>query len=94
MNPESLQLHQALRIAAAEGDLERVRSLLQAGANPDFLESTGGTALHEAVINRHSAVVELLIEAGADPSIRDSDGYTPAGRAEQDNDPRILQLLR
>jgi uncharacterized protein len=40
--------------------------LIAAGANVLHRDSTGGTALHEAVYCKHLAVVKLLLEHGAD----------------------------
>lgn len=58
-----------LFIAARDGHTEIVRTLLQAGADPDIICTDGGTALIVAAGNRErrAEIVRLLLDAGADP---------------------------
>lgn len=62
--------------AAASGNAEIVKMLLQEGANPDSQQEGGYTALHSAAHNNNVEMVRALIEAGADISIRTNDGKT------------------
>ena len=50
-----------LRGAAAKGDLESVKLLLQAGAEVNFYDEFGSCALGEAIIQNHYDVVLLLL---------------------------------
>lgn len=61
--PEFLQLQEA----AAAGDLEQVRSLLDAGTdqNADFGAPRGWSPLMSAAYYGHLEVVQLLVERGA-----------------------------
>lgn len=54
-----------LRGAAAKGDLESVKLLLQAGAEVNFYDEFGSCALGEAIIQNHYDVVLLLLQHGA-----------------------------
>ncbi len=59
-----------LHWAAADGTIETIRILLDAGANvnvPDPRES-GMIPLERAVVNNHQDVVELLLSRGANPN--------------------------
>ncbi|MFO7957437.1 MAG: ankyrin repeat domain-containing protein, partial [Candidatus Brocadiia bacterium] len=82
-----------LREAARDGDLERVRALLQEGAEPNARGHAGGTALHNAARAGHAGVVEALLEAGADVNATDSDGFKPVDLAEQQGHAAITDRL-
>jgi ankyrin repeat protein len=56
----------ALHLAAAEGKVEVVNTLLAAGADKDIQDKKGNTPLHEAAENGHYGVVKLLVAGGAD----------------------------
>lgn len=71
----------ALQAAAASGDNESGRLLLDAGADVNATETGGFTPLHAAAANGNRELVELLLERGADPSARTDDGKTPADLA-------------
>ena len=67
---------QPLHDAAAEGDLERVQTLLaRPGTNVNQPNKDGWTPLHEAAARHYEAVCEALVAAGPPPSPR-----SPAAR--------------
>lgn len=61
--------NEALLAASAAGDVERVRSLLEAGADPDTNLAGSGTPLIRAASRGHIDVVETLLRGGADPDL-------------------------
>jgi ankyrin repeat protein len=79
--------------AAAIGDFARVRQLVEAGYNVNT-KSEGITALHNAVCNGRSEIVDYLIENGADINIRDHDGWTALDLALQYGREAIAGTLR
>ena len=66
--------HSALHVAAAEGNVEACRLLLQHGADLNARTSGGSSALHMA---QAPAVIRLLLEHGADIQALDRKGNTP-----------------
>ncbi len=63
---------------ASGGQTEKVRRLLEAGADVDATpHAPGKTALRLAAVNNHPEVVKVLLEAGADVNIAAKDGTTP-----------------
>jgi len=80
--------------AAAEGDLARVRALLDAGTDPDTAHRYGATALTFASDKGHTEVVRLLLERGADPDVQDTFYHqTPLGWALGNGHLEIAVLL-
>lgn len=69
----------ALHVAAQEGNLELVRTLLRAKADVRAKTRLGEyTPLHLAAEGGHAAVAQALIEAGADPAaVTTNTGATP-----------------
>jgi len=69
-----------LVIAAAKGNTDFVRAMLEDGVDPDVDQYRKGkaTPLHNAALNGCKEVMELLISAGADPNSKIlTNGYTP-----------------
>ncbi|XP_055957133.1 poly [ADP-ribose] polymerase tankyrase [Patella vulgata] len=66
----------ALMIAAATGQLEIVRMLVQAGATVELLDKFKRTALTHAIKNGNTHVASYLLYLGADPNRTDSSGNT------------------
>ena len=60
--------------AAGEGELEKVASLLDAGANVNARSEYGETPLHVAAIKCDLDVVKALIAAGADVNAKTNPG--------------------
>jgi hypothetical protein len=63
-------------VAAGDGDVDRVRALLDAGGNPNDQDENGLTPLSSAASYGRKEVLELLIARGADPTWSDEDGDT------------------
>ncbi len=67
----------ALMFAARDGHIDVVRTLLKAGADPEFTDPDGSTALIVALMNGHWDTAKLLIESGADVNTWDWWGQAP-----------------
>ncbi|MDE3000877.1 MAG: ankyrin repeat domain-containing protein [Gemmatimonadota bacterium] len=72
----------ALHSAALGGDLKKVASLLEAGADPNARDEHQLTPLHNAMLLMrlgigHVEVVVSLLAAGADPNAQDKNQITP-----------------
>lgn len=65
-----------LHFAAALGNVECTKYLIDAGADIDLQDIEGYTPLHMAAGYMHVPTVVALLEAGADPELRDSNGRT------------------
>lgn len=91
--------HLALTMAADLGHVEIVRSLLDAGENPNRYNPVGGhshtTPLHQAAGAGHEAVVRLLVERGARLDIKDILWHaTPADWAHHAGNTKIESYFR
>jgi uncharacterized protein len=72
---------------AARGDTDSVRTLLNAGADPNLaFPDWGGTALIIASTMGQAAIVEALLDKGADPNYRDGNSFTALHAAVRDSD--------
>jgi ankyrin repeat protein len=67
----------ALMFAARQGNIDALRTLLEAGADPDFTDPDDSTALLVALMNGHWDAAKLLIDAGADVNLWDWWGQSP-----------------
>lgn len=65
----------SLTQAAYDGDLDRVRELLDDGTHPDTPGAFGEIALMEAAGEGHTEVVRLLLERGANPNLQLVEGH-------------------
>jgi len=79
--------------AASVGDVDQVRSWVEAGGDPNIGDYDGRTALHLAASEGHPDVVAFLLERGADPSPVDRWGGTPLADAERAGHADIVSLL-
>ncbi len=80
------------------GHVEVVKTLLQAGVDPNHVNKLGWTGLLEAILlsdggPRHQEIVRLLIDAGADVNLADADGVSPLAHARQRGQGGIERLL-
>lgn len=84
---------EALRTAALDGDLELVKALLNAGADPKCTDRDGDSVLMLAVASANADVVEFLLRAGLNVSDPNHDGQTPLIVAGATGRAKIVSLL-
>ena len=82
-----------LREAARNGDLIKVQTALENGANPNAKDNNGLTPLHIAARNGHVEIVKLLLEHGANPNTKNDYGWTPLHYASYRGHVEIVKLL-
>ncbi|KAB8070441.1 hypothetical protein BDV29DRAFT_180896 [Aspergillus leporis] len=78
--------------AAAGGNYDDAKRMLEQGANPSLRTRFHWTALHWAVGNGHTRIVQLLLDYGADINATSDTGSTPLSMAQTDMMKRILCL--
>lgn len=79
--------------AAYRGDLERVRELLEDGADIEAETETSETALMQAAWPGHTEVVKLLLERGAKVDAEDEYGDTSLIKAAYHGRLEVVRLL-
>ncbi|CAJ1328452.1 unnamed protein product [Effrenium voratum] len=79
--------------ASANGHLEVVQCLLDAGADKEKPTNEGATPLHIAAGRGHQAVVQCLLDAGADKEKADNDGATSLHLAADQGHQAVVQCL-
>ena len=60
-----------------KANLNIVGDLITLGANIDWQDNVGRTALHRCASYNHSRIAKMLIDAGADMNMRNNDGKLP-----------------
>jgi ankyrin repeat protein len=81
-----------LQAAVRSNDWQRVKELLEAGADPDT-EGPFGAILFTAMLLGHVAVARMLVEAGADVNVTDDKGWTPLHWAAKVGDRELFGLM-
>lgn len=79
--------------AAQSGNSSGVHSLLQNGADVNFIDRGGKSALSLASGEGHTKIVHDLINCGAEINTRDQEGCTPLRAAARFGSPGIVTLL-
>ena len=79
--------------AVLTGNAEKVRELLEAGANINSLDRYGQTAIMKAAHKGHLQVVRLLVERGADLDHTAKFGLSALMLAVITDHPEVVELL-
>ncbi|CAG9794413.1 unnamed protein product [Diatraea saccharalis] len=82
-----------LSTAAAQGNVEVVRQLLDRGLDEHHRDNSGWTPLHYAAFEGHIEVCEALLEAGAKVDEADNDGKGALMLAAQEGHTALVQTL-
>lgn len=79
---------------ASRGRVEKVKFLIEQGANVCFGDYDRRTALHLACAEGHSAVAIALVKAGADPDFEDRWGVSSFDEAEKSAHEELVMVMR
>ena len=79
--------------AATQGRATVLTALLQHGADVNFQDENGYTALFWAACQNQVAIIHQLLEAGADACIQDQWGNTALNLAAQRGRSEVVKLL-
>jgi quinoprotein dehydrogenase-associated probable ABC transporter substrate-binding protein len=91
---EGADLNQELSNAIIANDSERVKFLVEKGADVNAPDLQGWTPLQNAARQRKDEMIKTLIELGADPNRAAADGMTPlVAAAMRDHVPSIKALI-
>ncbi len=87
--------HEALHLAAADGDLPKVKELIHQGYELNAFDDLSWTPLHHAVKEEKYAVVECLLAARADVNAHEEKkiGETPLGEVAANCKLKMAELL-
>ena len=83
----------SLQRAVAAGDVDKIQSLIAAGADVNTTAKNGASLLHIALLQGHEATAALLISKGADIHAKMTDGTTPLHFAAMRNCKEIVSFL-
>jgi ankyrin repeat protein len=87
-------LTMVLVISAQDGNVEDVKTLLEAGVSPQGSWGTHGYALHAACLNGHLTVAQVLLEHGAEVNVFGGQtGYPLIGACISGNLVLVLLLI-
>ncbi|KAF7251652.1 Ankyrin repeat and SOCS box protein 2 [Varanus komodoensis] len=93
IDQRTLQEETALYLATNRGNIDCMRSLLQAGAEPDISNKVRETPLYKACERKNAEAVQLLLLYNADTNHRCNRGWTALHEAVARNDLEIIDLL-
>lgn len=82
-----------LMLAAARGDTEIMKSLVEAKADAGLQDMRNFTALHWAALAGKAHAIKFLLENGADERMTTIHGLTPAMIAQEKDFAAVLQTL-
>lgn len=85
---------QALLTAAEQGNLNKVKELVNAGVNINIADDTGHTALHFAARTGRLPIVKFLIEKGANINAQSKFFETPLRQAQKFNKTEVINYLQ
>jgi hypothetical protein len=80
-------------VAAAAGDVDLARALVDASVRPHLADATGMTPLHVAAAGGSSKLVAVFLAQNADPNAQVLRGYRPLHFAARAGDRRTIETL-
>lgn len=83
----------SLIIAASNGNIPAVRTILEQDGSPNVVDIDGDTALMVAAYWGYSGIVELLLQFKADPTLKDNNGKTALDLAVTNGHVEVTQIL-
>ncbi|KAJ8400957.1 hypothetical protein AAFF_G00389140 [Aldrovandia affinis] len=90
---EEMDFDRGIWSAAVDGDLERVRSFLRKGTDPNARDRSGYTSLHYASRGGNESMCALLLDGGACASPQTRGGATPLHRSAYCGHLGVVRLL-
>lgn len=90
---DGADVNQELSNAVLASDFERVRFLVEKGADINKLDGQGYAALHAAARHRDDKLVAELLALKADVNLADADGMTALHHAVMRNHPETIKAL-
>ena len=83
-----------LHYSAWPGDIEKVKELIEAGADVNAKDLIDGTtSLHWAAYFGHKEIVELLLKSGSKVDAKSNNGNTPLYWAAYSGQEEVIELL-
>ncbi|MGD2188234.1 MAG: ankyrin repeat domain-containing protein [Desulfobacterales bacterium] len=89
----SLALAEGLHEAVKEENLDKLKRLIEEGANIEARDASAATPLYLAVDRGYKDLVKLLISKGANVNAVDKNGNTPLWWAEFGGFKELMELL-
>lgn len=80
--------------AIKDNELEILRLLVKAGADPDFALRCTGTPVITAIRNDNLAALKMLVRGGADPCLADPFGRVPLDYLKESNSPELCKYIK
>ncbi|XP_027426433.2 ankyrin repeat and SOCS box protein 2 isoform X3 [Zalophus californianus] len=93
IDQRTLQEETALYLATCRGHLDCLRSLLQAGAEPDISNKSRETPLYKACERKNVEAVRILVQHNADTNHRCNRGWTALHESVSRNDLEVMEIL-
>jgi len=87
-----LEMNQEVLECARYGEEDDLKQLLEAGADANFADAGGATALHKAAANGHEACIKVLVQFGA-KYVKNGTGNTPAHWAAENAKAGALKAI-
>ena len=92
-DPNILYLSLALFPAIEREEIDKIKTLLKAGAHLNYRDANSQTLLHAAAREGNREIVELFLSKGVDKNLEDSNCFTASRIAEVRGHKSIASLI-